>query len=157
MVFLGFPKSAALTGMATRENPLNLPQEENRQFHQLRLQRLVEQGADRRVAQCAPVLNHINRTEQTAHFNSMERALQMAALLIREEEGSHARVDAFLASHLEWQQRALYRSAHSHENVAILYQENKLGFIAEFVTYRASLGYRQALNPAPPGYALVAI
>ena len=64
----------------------------------------------------------------------MERALQMAALLIREEEGSHAKVDAFLASHLEWQQRALYQSAHSDENVAILYQENKLGFIAEFVT-----------------------
>ena len=90
--------------MATRENPLNLPQEENGQFHQLRLQRLAEQGADRRVAQCAPVLNHINRTDQTAWFNAMERALQMAVLLIREQEGSHARVDAFLNSNLEYQQ-----------------------------------------------------
>ena len=90
--------------MATRENPLNLPPERNGQFHQLQLQRLVEQGADRRVAQCAPVLNNIQRSDQTARFNAMERALQMAALLIREEEGSHARVDAFLASQLEWQQ-----------------------------------------------------
>ena len=47
---------------------------------------------------------HINRTEQTARFNSMERALQMAVLLIREEEGSHARADAFINSNLEWQQ-----------------------------------------------------
>ena len=137
--------------MATRENPLNLPQEGNGQFHQLRLQRLVDPGADRRAAQCAPTLNHIHRTDQTARFNSMERALQMAVLLIREEAGSHARADAFLASPLEWQQRALYRSAHCDENLAILYQESKLGFIAEFVAYRASLGYRQALNPAPPG------
>ena len=91
--------------MATRENPLNLPPEGNGQFHQLRLQRLVDQGADRRAAQCAPVLNHIHRTEQTARFNSMERAFQMAVLLIREEVGSHARADTFLASQLEWQQQ----------------------------------------------------
>ena len=36
----------------------------------------------------------------------------------------------------------------------ILYRENKLGFIAEFVTYQASLGYRQVLNAAPPGQVI---
>ena len=43
-------------------------------------------------------------TSSGQRFNSMERALQMAVLLIREEAGSHARADAFLASQLEWQQ-----------------------------------------------------
>ena len=105
---------------------------------------------------CAPVLNYIQRSDQTTRFNAMERAFQMAALLIREEEGSHARLDAFLASQLEWQQRALYQSAFGEENVAILYRENKLGFIAEFVTYRAGLGYRQVLNAAPPGQVIAA-
>ena len=45
-----------------------------------------------------------NRSDQTTRFNAMEIAFQMAVLLIREEDGSHARVDAFLASQLEWQQ-----------------------------------------------------
>ena len=118
--------------MATRKNPLNLPLEEDGQFHQLRLQRLGDQGPDRRVARCAPVLNHINLTNAMVRFNAMERALQMAVLLIVEQEGSHARVDAFIHAKLQNQQRALYQSAHKDENVAILYQEAKLGFIAEF-------------------------
>ena len=90
--------------MATRDNPLNLPLEEDGQFHQLRLQRLGDQGPDRRVAQCALVLNHITRTDTTARFNAMERALQIAALLIIEQEGSHARVDAFIHAELNHQQ-----------------------------------------------------
>ena len=74
--------------MAMNENPLNLPLGANEQPHQLRLRRLTDQDAGRRVALCTPVLNHITTTNATALFNALERAHQIAALQIEEEDGT---------------------------------------------------------------------
>ena len=112
--------------MATNENPLNLPPGANRRPHQLRLQRLTDQDAGRRVALCTLVLNDITTRNSTALFNALERAHQIAALLIEEEDGNHNRLDAFRRATLGFQQRALYRSDHKDENVAVMYQ--KLGW-----------------------------
>ena len=71
------------------------------------------------------------------------------ALLIEEEDGNHNRLDAFMRATLEFQQRALYRSDHKDENVAVMYQEARLGHIAEFVNYRKGLGFPETLSPAP--------
>ena len=110
--------------MATNNNPLDLPLGPQGRPHQLKLRRINNQDAERRVAVCTPAINHINRTRATALFNGMERNCQIAALLIEEEEGSHERMDAFMRAALEFQHRALYKSDHKDENIAIMYQEN---------------------------------
>ena len=90
--------------MATNNNPLNLPMGAHGRPHQLRLRRITDPDAGRRVAICTPVLNHINTTRATTLFNGLERAHQIAALLIEEEDGNHNRLDAFICATLNFQQ-----------------------------------------------------
>ena len=88
--------------MATNANPLDLPLDQGGRLHQLKLTRINERDAERRVAVCTPAINHINRTGATALFNGLDRNSQIAALLIEEEEGTHARLDAFLRTATEF-------------------------------------------------------
>ena len=135
--------------MATNNNPLNLPLGPTGQPHQLWLQRPTEQDAGRRIVLCTPVLNYIATTGATSRFNALERPYQIASLLILEEEGSFARIDAFIRAMLHQRQQALYSSEHRDENVAIMYQEARLGHIAEFINYRRGLGFLEILSPTP--------
>ena len=88
--------------MATKANPLDLPLNQGGRPHQLRLTRINERDAERRVAVCTPAINHINRTGATTLFNGLDRNSQIAALLIEKEEGTHARLDAFLRAATEF-------------------------------------------------------
>ena len=88
--------------MATNNNLMDLTLVQGRP-HQLKLRRINDQDAERRVAVCTPAINHINRSRATGLFNGMDRNCQIAALLIEEEEGSHERMDAFMRAALEFQ------------------------------------------------------
>ena len=59
------------------------------------------------------------------------------------------RLDAFLHAATEFRNRALNESNHRDENIASMYQENRLGFIAEFMDYRKNLGFHEAMKAAP--------
>ena len=88
--------------MAMNANPLDLPLDQGGRPHQLKLTRINDRDADRRVAVCTPAINHINRTGATALYNGLDRNCQIAALLIEEEEGTHERLDAFLRAASEY-------------------------------------------------------
>ena len=88
--------------MATNANPLDLPLDQGGRPHQLKLTRINERDAERRVAVCTPAINHITSTGATALFNGLDRNSQIAALLIEDEEGTHMRLDAFLRAATEF-------------------------------------------------------
>ena len=135
--------------MASTANPLNLPLDLGGRPHQLRLTRINGQDAERRAAVCTPAINHITSTRATALFNGLDRNSQIAALLIEDEEGTHTRLDAFLHATTEFRHRALYKSDHKDGNIASMYQEDRLGFIAEFMNYRRDLGFHEVMKTAP--------
>ena len=88
--------------MAANANPLGLPLEQGGQPYQLRLLRINEQDAERRVAVCSPAVNYITSSRATAMYNGLDRNLQIAALLIVDEEGTHTRLDVFLRAATEF-------------------------------------------------------
>ena len=107
--------------MAVNANPLDLPLEQGGRPHQLRLTRINERDAERRVAVCTPAVNYITSSRATAMYNGLDRNSQIAALLIVDEEGTHTRLDAFLRAATEFRNRALYEFTHKDENIAIMY------------------------------------
>ena len=130
------------------------------QPHQLRLLRPAEQDAGRRTALCTTAFNFLIQTGQTPRFNLLERPYQIAAVLIRDEPGTFIRLEAFIRAPLNNRQMALYNSEHRDKNVSIMYQETGLGHIANFIAWRGSIGFPEALDqaqgPAPAGAAAAA-
>ena len=69
-------------------------------------------------------------------------------MLIRDEPNTFTRLEAFIRAPLNNRQTALYNSEHREENASIMFQETGLGHIINFIAYRASLGFPEALGPA---------
>ena len=105
------------------DNPLGLPLEQDNSPHQLRLTRLEGQDVGRRTNLCTPVLDHLVTIGGTFPFNGLIQLHQVAAMLIREENNTHVRLEAFIQAHRDQRQVALYNSAHGNENAEILFQE----------------------------------
>ena len=78
------------------DNPLGLPLEQDNSPHQLRLTRLEGQDVGRRTNLCTPVLDHLVTIGGTFPFNGLIRLHQVAAMLIREENNTHVRLEAFI-------------------------------------------------------------
>ena len=131
----------------SKANPLGLLLDPMGQPHQLRLVRPADQNAGRRTTLCTMTFNHLMQMGQTARFNILERPYQIAAVLIREEQGSFTRLEAFLVALLRNRQMALYNSEHRDETLATLYQETGLGHITSFITWRATVGFLERLGP----------
>ena len=71
----------------------------------------------------------------------------MAAMLLTEEAGSHTRLEHFIQAPATNRQAALFEGQHGDKNAEILFQEMGLGFITNYISLRASLGYPERLGP----------
>ena len=102
------------------------------------------------------MLEFLAANNRMAYFNGIPLQHQVGVILIVEADRNTLRqMEQFIQAIPDNRHRALYSSAHRTVNSEVVFQEIRLGHIADFINYRASIGFPERFGlhtgPEPVG------